>query len=154
MRPLSAVNNVAPSLSVGTFQDTFRYSLGAGDNIKIEIFNVPELSGLQTIAPDGTINISLIGAVNLEGFSLDVANNLLKEKLAPFLVRNIVNVSLISPRPLNIAVVGEVNRPGPRLLNYAGIGSLANSGSNISNNVAISNFNFKPWSSNKSLKNF
>jgi len=28
------------------------------------------------------------------------------------------------------------------------------SSSNISNNVAISNFNFKPWSSNKSLKNF
>ena len=137
LRPLSAVNNVAPSLSVGTFQDTFRYSLGAGDNIKIEIFNVPELSGLQTIAPDGTINISLIGAVNLEGFSLDEANNLLKEKLAPFLVRNIVNVSLISPRPLNIAVVGEVNRPGPRLLNYAGIGSLANSGSNISNAATL-----------------
>jgi len=120
LRPLSNVNKGVPTLSVSESQDTFRYTLGAGDNIKIEIFNVPELSGTQTIAPDGTINISLIGAVKLEGLGLDEANSLLREKLNPFLVRNIVNVSLISPRPLNIAIVGEVNRPGPRFLTYGG----------------------------------
>ena len=85
-----------PTLNVGDSQDTFRYTLGAGDNIKIEVFNVPELSGTQTIAPDGTINVSLIGAVKLEGLGLDEANALLREKLNPFLVRNIVNISLIS----------------------------------------------------------
>ena len=107
-----------PTLNVGDSQDTFRYTLGAGDTIKIDVFNVPELSGTQTIAPDGTVNIALIGAVKLEGLGLDEANALLRDKLNPFLVRNIVNVSLLSPRPLNIAVVGEVNRPGPRFLSY------------------------------------
>ncbi|WP_271254527.1 polysaccharide biosynthesis/export family protein [Pseudanabaena sp. Chao 1811] len=130
LRPLSTVNPVnnsgAPSLNVSESQDTFRYTLGAGDNIKIEVFNVPELSGSQTIAPDGTINISLIGAVKLEGLSLEEANALLKAKLNPFLVRNIVNISLLSPRALNIAVVGEVNRPGPRFLNYVGAGAVGN----------------------------
>ncbi len=110
----------APTLSVNESQNTFRYTLGAGDSIKIEVFNVPELSGTQTIAPDGTINLSLVGAVKLEGLGLDEANALLREKLNPFLVRNIVNISLLSPRPLNIAIVGEVNRPGPRFLNYVG----------------------------------
>ncbi len=130
LRPLSTVNNgSAPSLNVSESQDTFRYTLGAGDTIKIEVFNVPELSGNQTIAPDGTINISLVGALKLEGLSLDEANTLLKAKLSPFLVRNIVNVSLLTPRPLNIAVVGEVNRPGPRFLNYVGTGSISGSGS-------------------------
>jgi polysaccharide export outer membrane protein len=127
LRPMSQVKLGTPTLSVSESQDTFRYTLGAGDNIKIDVFNVPELSGTQTIAPDGTINIALIGAVKLEGLGLDEANTLLREKLSPFLVRNIVNVSLISPRPLNIAIVGEVNRPGPRFLNYLGTGSTGGS---------------------------
>ncbi len=122
LRPLSKINIGVPTLNVSESQDTFRYTLGAGDTIKIDVFNVPELSGNQTIAPDGTINISLIGAIKLEGLGLDEANALLREKLNPFLVRNIVNISLISPRPLNIAIVGEVNRPGPRFLNYVGTG--------------------------------
>lgn len=120
LRPPANFNIDAPALSVNESQNTFRYTLGAGDSIKIEVFNVPELSGTQTIAPDGTINVSLVGAVKLEGLGLDEANALLREKLNPFLVRNIVNISLLSPRPLNIAIVGEVNRPGPRFLNYVG----------------------------------
>ncbi len=127
LKPLTRFNNGVPTLSVSDSQDTFRYTLGAGDSIKIDVFNVPELSGTQTIAPDGTINISLIGAVKLEGLGLDEANALLRDKLNPFLVRNIVNISLLSARPLNIAIVGEVNRPGPRFLSYVGT---ASSGSN------------------------
>ena len=92
---------------------------------------MPELSGNQTIAPDGTINISLIGAVKLEGLGLDEANALLREKLNPFLVRNIVNISLISPRPLNIAIVGEVNRPGPRFLTYVGTTGLGSNAATL-----------------------
>ncbi len=127
LRPISETKLGTPTLSVSQSQDTFRYTLGAGDSIKIDVFNVPELSGSQTIAPDGTINIALIGAVKLEGLGLDEANTLLREKLNPFLVRNIVNVSLISPRPLNIAIVGEVNRPGPRFLSYLGAGGASGS---------------------------
>lgn len=128
LKPLTKFNGTAPTLSVSDSQDTFRYTLGAGDSIKIDVFNVPELSGTQVIAPDGTINISLIGAVKLEGLGLDEANALLREKLNPFLVRNIVNVSLLSPRPLNIAIVGEVNRPGPRFLSYTSTGTGTGSG--------------------------
>ncbi|TYQ30819.1 SLBB domain-containing protein [Pseudanabaena sp. UWO310] len=123
LKPSAQFNLATPKLNVGESQDSFRYTLGAGDNIKIDVFNVPELSGTQTIAPDGTINISLIGAIKLEGLGLDEATTLLRTKLDPFLVRNIVNISLLTPRPLNIAVVGEVNRPGPRFLNYAGTAS-------------------------------
>lgn len=128
LRPMTGVAPNVPTLSVKESQDTFRYTLGAGDTIKIDVFNVPELSGTQTIAPDGTINIALIGAVKLEGLGLDEANSLLREKLNPFLVRNIVNVSLLSPRPLNIAIVGEVNRPGPRFLSYVGGGGSSSGG--------------------------
>jgi len=131
LRPLTGSGFAGPTISVKESQDTFRYTLGAGDTIKIDIFNVPELSGTQTIAPDGTVNIALIGAVKLEGLGLDEANALLRERLNPFLVRNIVNVSLISPRPLNIAIVGEVNRPGPRFLSYVGAGGGASNAATL-----------------------
>jgi len=138
LRTFVKLNSGSQTLSVRESQDTFRYTLGAGDNIKIEVFNVPELSGTQTIAPDGTINISLIGAVKLEGLGLDEATALLREKLNPFLVRNIVNISLITPRPLNIAIIGEVNRPGPRFLNYV---STAITGSTTGSSTATTSSN-------------
>ncbi len=96
-----------------------RYALGPGDVVKIDIFNVPELSGTQTIAPDGTINLALIGAIDVTGRTLEDTARLLEDKLGPYLVRKIVNVTLLEARPLNIAVVGEVNRPGTRLLTYS-----------------------------------
>ncbi|MFN5856230.1 MAG: polysaccharide biosynthesis/export family protein [Pseudanabaenaceae cyanobacterium] len=122
------------TLDVSESKDTFRYTLGAGDVIKIDVFNVSEFSGNQTIAPDGTVNLSLVGSVRLEGLTLAEATATLKEKLQPFLVRNIVNVSLVDPRPLNIAVVGEVNRPGPRFLTY--LRSSGSSGGGQSGQVA------------------
>jgi polysaccharide export outer membrane protein len=131
LKPFVNLNDGKRTLNVSESQNTFRYTLGAGDNIRVEVFNVPELSGPQTIAPDGTINISLIGAVKLEGLGLDEANTLLREKLNPFLVRNIVNVSLITPRPLNIAIVGEVNRPGPRFLTYVGTAGLGSNAATL-----------------------
>ena len=132
LKPL--LNVGVPTLNVSESRDAFRYTLGAGDSIKIDVFNVPELSGVQAIAPDGTINISLIGAVRLEGLGLDEANALLRDKLSPFLVRNIVNVSLVTPRPLNIAIVGEVNRPGPRFLSY---GSTSTNAANLTSALAL-----------------
>lgn len=98
------------------------YRLGPLDSIRIDIFNVPELSGEQTVTPNGDINISLLGPVRVAGLTLGETAALLEQELAPFLVRRIINVSLLAPRPLNIAVVGEVNRPGTVVMNYTGTG--------------------------------
>ncbi len=116
--PAALNSTFTPLVTVGQKEDLGKYTLGAGDIVKIDIFNVPELSGNQTIAPDGTITIALIGAVEVEGLSIAETARLLEKKLSPFLVRRIVNISLVEARPLNIAVVGEVNRPGTRILTY------------------------------------
>jgi polysaccharide biosynthesis/export protein len=118
--PTPESTQVVPQrINVGKTGNLGRYTLGSGDIVKIDVFNVPELSGNQTVAPDGTVNITLIGAIKVEGLSIEEASRLLERKLAPFLVRKIVNISLVDPRPLNIAVVGEVQRPGTRLLSYS-----------------------------------
>jgi polysaccharide biosynthesis/export protein len=135
-----------PTLNVTSPIELESYILGAGDTLKIDIFNVPEISGTQAIAPDGTINLALVGAVKVEGLSIVEATNVLKSRLAPYLVRNIVNLSLASPRPVNIAMVGEVNRPGTLQLVYTATGIQAatltraiNAASGVTSRADISN---------------
>lgn len=117
--PAALNSTFNPLINVGQREDLGKYTLGSGDIIKIDIFNVPELSGNQTIAPDGTITIALVGAIVIEGLTIEQTARLLEKRLSPFLVRKIVNVSLVDARPLNIAVVGEVNRPGTRILTFS-----------------------------------
>jgi len=117
--PAALNSTFNPLINVGLKEELGKYTLGPGDIVRIDIFNVPELSGNQTIAPDGTITIALAGAVKVEGLTIEQTARLLEKRLSPFLVRKIVSVALVDARPLNIAIVGEVNRPGTRILTFA-----------------------------------
>ncbi|AFY74822.1 periplasmic protein involved in polysaccharide export [Synechococcus sp. PCC 7502] len=121
--PAALNSNFNPLVNVTLPEDIGKYTLGAGDGIQIAVFNVPELSGTQTIAPDGTITLALIGGIKISGLTIEETARLLEKKLAPYLVRKIVNVVLVQPRPLNIAIVGEVNRPGTRIIQASSTGS-------------------------------
>jgi polysaccharide export outer membrane protein len=89
------------------------YTLGSGDVISLDIFDVPEFSGTQhTILVDGTINLPWIGAVPLQGLTIAGAEEALELAYAPYINNPIIVVNLLTPRPLRIAVVGEVKRPG------------------------------------------
>lgn len=99
------------------------YRLGSGDSIGIDIFDVPEFSGQNgqhTILVDGSINLPWIGQVFVGGLTLNEAANLLETRYAPFINDPLIVVTLVAPRPLRIAVVGEVNRPGSYTLDPAG----------------------------------
>ena len=88
------------------------YILGPGDVVQVDIFNVPEFSGSQQILLDGTVSLPLAGTVILDGLTLQQAADEIGFRLSAFLERPIVNVTLNTARPLDIAVVGEVRRPG------------------------------------------
>jgi polysaccharide biosynthesis/export protein len=88
------------------------YRLGPGDRLRIDVFNVPQYSGEYLIFTDGTIDLQVIGTVRMEGLTLDEAKALLSQLYAPFLQQPLVTVNLTTPRPLQIAVSGEVKRPG------------------------------------------
>jgi polysaccharide export outer membrane protein len=88
------------------------YTLGGGDLIQIDILDVPQYSGQYQIPIDGTINLPLIGSVNVEGLSLAQASQKIETEYLRVLKRSEVTVSLVAPRPLNIWISGEVNRPG------------------------------------------
>ena len=88
------------------------YTLGAGDRVRIDVFNVPEYSGEYQVLVDGTINLPIIGGVTVQGRSLQTASAVISNQFARYLKRPRVTVSLLAPRPVKIALSGEVNRAG------------------------------------------
>ncbi len=95
------------------------YTLGPGDRIRLDVFNVPEYSGEFQVLVDGTINLPIIGSLPVEGLTLEGASDNISNQYARFLKRPLVTVSLLAPRPLKIGVSGEVSRPGSYTVSLA-----------------------------------
>lgn len=96
------------------------YTLGTGDRVRVDVFDVPEYSGEYLVLIDGSLNLPIIGSVNVRGLTLPQATQLITREYAPYVRRPIVTVSLLEPRPIKVAVAGEVNRPGSFKVNLEG----------------------------------
>ncbi len=96
------------------------YALGGGDRIKVNVFEVPEYSGEYVIPPGGAVNLPLVGSVSVDGLTTEQAADAIARRYARFLRRPIISVNLISPRPINVFVAGEVTRPGAYTLSLSG----------------------------------
>lgn len=87
------------------------YKLGAGDKIKVTVFNEPQLSGEYQVGVDGSVALPLVGAIPVLGKTpIDVAAT--DEQLLgqDFLRNPKVSVEVTVYRPFFIA--GEVRMPG------------------------------------------
>ncbi|WP_088893732.1 polysaccharide biosynthesis/export family protein [Leptolyngbya ohadii] len=104
---------IPPPVTAAPFENA--YLLGPGDQIQIDIFDVPELSGAagrHAVLVDGTIRLPWAGAVRVQGLSLDQAANAVSRAYASYINNPLVTVNLLSVRTLRISVAGEVKRPG------------------------------------------
>ncbi len=88
------------------------YALGGGDRIRINVFEVPEYTGEYQIPPGGTLYLPLVGPVDIIGLTQSEAADAIAAKYSRYLKRPLITVSLLSPRPINVVVSGEVSRPG------------------------------------------
>jgi len=88
------------------------YTLGPGDGVNINIFNVPEYSGQYRVSIEGTLNLPIVGSVQVQGLTIPQTTELITQRYTQILQRPIVSVTLTQPRPIRIAIAGEVNRPG------------------------------------------
>jgi len=96
------------------------YTLGAGDRIRIDVFQVPEYSGENSVLVDGTLNLPLVGSVDVQGLTLDQAATAISARYVRILRRPLVTVSLVTARPLEIGIAGEINRPGAYTIPHDG----------------------------------
>ncbi|KPF88752.1 polysaccharide biosynthesis protein [Novosphingobium sp. AAP93] len=87
------------------------YHLGAGDRVRVTVFNEPTLTGEYNITPGGALAFPLIGVVVAGGRTIDAVQQELTTKLAEGYVNDPrVSVEVLNYRPFYI--LGEVNRPG------------------------------------------
>lgn len=90
------------------------YPLGAGDSIRIQVYQNPDLMIETRVSENGTITYPLIGAVDLGGLSIGAAEEKIANALQKggFIQKPQVNMVLIQIRGNQVAVLGQVNRPG------------------------------------------
>ena len=112
----AAAAEVIPTLDTAVFAptpvSTSAYTLGAGDVVRVDIFRVADYSGESQVLVDGALNLPLVGKVNVNGLSLEEAATAISNRYAQYLKRPITTVSLVSRRPLQVGIAGEVSRPG------------------------------------------
>jgi polysaccharide export outer membrane protein len=100
-------------------------TLGAGDSIRITVFQNPDLTTEARLSPLGAIVFPMIGEVTLDGLTQAEAGARIAQLLrsGKFIVRPQVAVAMLEARSRLVHVLGQLSRPG----NYA----LEDSGSRL-----------------------
>ncbi len=90
------------------------YPLGTGDAIRVQVFQNPDLTIETRVSENGSVTYPLIGTVDLGGLSLAAAERKIADALEKggFIRNPQVNISLMQVRGNQVAVLGQVNRPG------------------------------------------
>ena len=104
--PVQAVPQVAPPNA--------DYRLGPGDAIGVQVFQSPDLSVDARVSENGVISYPLVGSVQLGGLSISEAEQKIADALRSggFVRSPQVNIILRQVRGNQVAVLGQVNRPG------------------------------------------
>ncbi|MBW4444594.1 MAG: SLBB domain-containing protein [Plectolyngbya sp. WJT66-NPBG17] len=92
--------------------DDASYTLGAGDRIRVELFNVPEYSREYQVLVNGIVNLYLVGSLSVRGMTPLEAQTAIARKYAAIVDAPRVDVTLLAARPLRVAIAGEITRPG------------------------------------------
>ena len=89
------------------------YHIGPSDKLEIEVFQVPDLSGVETVNTRGYINMPLIGSVLVAGLTQQQAEELIASKLAKDYLHNPqVNIDIIDYVSQQVTILGSVKEPG------------------------------------------
>ena len=110
--PAPAGSSGSPSSLTEVYSDL--YVLGPGDALLLNFLDpaARDLGGSFGILADGTTTLALIGTVQLNGLTIGQATRWLTSLYARQLVRPQLTLSLTTPRPVKVTVLGEVERPG------------------------------------------
>lgn len=88
------------------------YVIAPGDTLNVRVFNQEGISGSVRVRPDGMITMPFVNDVEAGGLTPVQLAQRLQARLTEFLVNPVVTVSLQETRPLEVSVIGEVQRPG------------------------------------------
>jgi polysaccharide biosynthesis/export protein len=90
------------------------YPLAAGDAVRVQVFQNPDLTLETRISDSGTISFPLIGTIRLGGLPVSAAEKKIADALKSggFLQNPQVTLLLTQVRGSQVSVLGQVGRPG------------------------------------------
>lgn len=99
------------------------YRLGAGDVVRISVYQMPDLQLEARLSEAGVISYPLLGSVKLGGLSVPQAEKLIADGLRDgnFVKLPQVSMLVVQVRGNQASVLGQVNRPGRYPLESAGM---------------------------------
>jgi polysaccharide biosynthesis/export protein len=99
------------------------YTLGAGDVVRISVYQNPDLTIETRITENGVISFPLLGSVAIGGRTVSAAERAIADGLrnGNFVRQPQVTVMLMQVRAHQASVLGQVNRPGRYPLEQAGM---------------------------------
>lgn len=89
-----------------------QYIIGPADVIRVNVWKNTDLSETVTVGPDGFISLPLLGDVRVSGMTANQLSKALDMRLADFVVKAQVTVSIVEIRSRQVYVMGQVGKPG------------------------------------------
>ena len=99
---------------IGQAAEENDYRLGAGDTLRIGVFQNPDLTTEVRVSESGVISYPLLGSVELGGLTVAAAEKKIADMLkeGKFVQQPQVNIVMTQIRGNQVSVLGQVNRPG------------------------------------------
>ncbi|MET0520072.1 MAG: polysaccharide export protein EpsE [Burkholderiaceae bacterium] len=106
--------NGVPAATAAAAAVTPEYRLGAGDVIRISVYQNPDLTLETRVAETGFISFPLLGNVRVGSLSVSQAEKLIADGLkgGNFVKQPQVTIVLLQVKGNQASVLGQVNRPG------------------------------------------
>lgn len=88
------------------------YVIGAGDDVQITVFDVPELNTSAKVAATGVIDLPLVGLIQAAGISEAQLLTQLRSKLRAFVRNPQVTLAVSHYGSQKVSLLGAVQKPG------------------------------------------
>lgn len=109
--------DASASPSVLPMIDPKTYRIGVEDELMISVWREPELSTQVVVRPDGKITLPLLNDLDVVGMRTDQLQDVLTEKLKPFVNTPQVTIIVRGIRSRKVNLIGQVGRQGSFDLN-------------------------------------
>lgn len=98
-----------PNMNIAT---PTNYTIGAGDQVVIEIFGASQKTETLTVSPEGTVTVPGYGPIYVSGMSVAAANAKIRRTLGSRYSSSQIKTTIGQTRTIIVNVMGEVKVPG------------------------------------------
>ena len=98
-----------PNMNIATPKN---YVVGPGDKVFIDVYGASQKSEQLQVSPDGTIQVTGYGPIDIGGLTVAQANARIKETLGTRYKSSEVRLTVGQTRTISVNIMGEVAAPG------------------------------------------